>query len=79
MLVGRIVGRTSPEWFQFEVTNVIKKMDFIATRDPERHWVLGRVEGIVQEKDKAIAKVSVIGYADKRGTVRLPKMPFKPG
>jgi len=79
MLVGRIIGRTSPEWFDFEVTSVIKKMDFVATRDPEKHWVLGRVEGIIQERDKAIARVSVIGYTDKRGTVRLPKMPFKPG
>ncbi|MDI6826473.1 MAG: ATP-binding protein [Candidatus Aenigmarchaeota archaeon] len=79
MLVGRIVGRTSPEWFMFEVSGVMKKMDFIATRDPEKHWVLGRIEGITQERDKAIARVSVIGYTDKRGTVRLPKMPFKPG
>ena len=79
MLVGRIVGRTSPEWFEFEVTDIIKKMDFIAVRDPERHWILGRVEGITQEKEKAIAKVSVIGYTDKRGAVKLPKMPFKPG
>jgi hypothetical protein len=79
MLVGRIVGRTSPEWFEFEVTNIVKKMDFIATRDPERHWILGRIEGITQEKDKAIAKVSVIGYVDKRGAVKMPKMPFKPG
>jgi hypothetical protein len=79
MLVGRIIGKTSPEWFEFEVTDVIKKMDFIATRDPERHWVLGRIESIIQEKNKTIAKVSVIGYTDKRGTVRLPRMPFKPG
>ena len=79
MLVGRIIGRTSPEWFQFEVTNTIKKMDFIAVRDPERHWVLGRIEGIIQEKDQTIARVSVIGYTDKRGRVRAPKMPFKPG
>ncbi len=79
MLVGRIIGKTSPEWFDFEVSNIVKKMDFIATRDPEKHWVLGRIESIVQEKDKAIARVAVIGYADKRGTVRLPRMPFKPG
>ena len=79
MLVGRIIGKTSPEWFHFEVTAVIKKMDFVAMRDPERHWVLGRVEGITQEKDKAIARVSTIGYTDKRGTVKLPKMPFRPG
>ena len=79
MLVGRIIGRTSPEKFEFEVTDVVKKMDFIATRDPERHWILGRIEGITQEKNKTVAKVSVIGYTDKRGTVRLPRMPFKPG
>ena len=79
MLVGRIIGRTSPEWFDFEVTDVVKKMDFVAVRDPERHWVLGRIEGIIQEKEKAKAKVSVIGYTDKRGTVKMPKMPFKPG
>jgi len=79
MLIGRIVGRTSPERFEFEVTDIIKKMDFIAVRDPEKHWILGRVEGITQEREKAIAKVSVIGYTDKRGAVKLPKMPFKPG
>jgi hypothetical protein len=59
MLVGRIIGKTSPEWFDFEVTSIIKKMDFIATRDPEKHWILGRIEGIVQEKEKAVAKVAV--------------------
>ncbi len=79
MLVGRIIGKTSPEWFDFEVTDIVKKMDFVALRDPERHWVLGRIEGIIQEKEKAAAKVSVIGYTDKRGAVKLPKMPFKPG
>jgi len=79
MLVGRIIGRTSPEWFDFEVTDVVKKMDFVAVRDPERHWVLGRIEGIIQEREKATAKVSVIGYTDKRETVKMPKMPFKPG
>ena len=79
MLVGKVVGKTSPEWFYFEVSGVIKKMDFVALRDQERHWILGRVEGIVQEKNRAIAKVFVIGYVDKRGAVRMPKMPFKPG
>lgn len=79
MLVGKIIGKTAPEWFQFEVSNVIKKMDFIATRDPEKHWVLGRIEGIIQERNKTLARVSVIGYFDKRGIVRMPKMPFKPG
>jgi len=79
MLVGRIIGKTSPEWFHFEVTNIIRKMDFIAVRDPERHWVLGRVEGLIQERDKTIASVSVIGYTDKGGVVKTPRMPFKPG
>lgn len=79
MLIGRIVGKTSPEWFNFEVSGIIKKMDFIATRDSERHWILGRVEGIIQEGSKTIAKVSTIGYSDRRGQVRLPKLPFKPG
>ncbi|OGI15060.1 hypothetical protein A3K63_05175, partial [Candidatus Micrarchaeota archaeon RBG_16_49_10] len=79
MLVGKIVGRTSPESFVFEVSSIIRKMDFIATRDPEKHWILGRVEEIAQEKDKTLAKVSVIGYVDKKGTVKKPRMPFKPG
>jgi len=79
MLVGRIIGRTSPEKFQFEVTGIIRKMDFIAVKDPERHWILGRVEGIIQEKDKAIARVSILGFSDKRGNIRTPRMPFRPG
>ncbi|MCD6403549.1 MAG: ATP-binding protein [Candidatus Aenigmarchaeota archaeon] len=79
MLVGRIIGKTTPERFYFEVTEVIKKMDFVAVRDTERHWVLGRIDSIFQEKDKTIAKVSVIGYKDSRGVVTPPRMPFKPG
>ncbi|MEM5793309.1 MAG: ATP-binding protein [Candidatus Aenigmatarchaeota archaeon] len=79
MLVGKIVGKTSPEMFYFEVSDVIRKMDFVATRDPERHLVLGRVEGIMQERDRAIAKVSVIGFIDNRDVVQKPRMPFKPG
>ena len=79
MLVGRIIGKTAPERFEFEVTDIVKKMDFVAVKDPERHWILGRIEGITQEKEKAMAKVSVVGYTDKRGVVKLPKMPFKPG
>ena len=79
MLIGRIIGKTSPEKFQFEVSGIIKKMDFVATRDTERHWVLGRVEGIYQDGSKTIANVSVIGYTNKRGQVSMPKLPFKPG
>lgn len=77
MLVGRIIGKTSPETFNFEVTGVIRKMDFVATRDPERHWVLGRIEDIVQEKEQTLATVSVLGYAEK-DTIKMPRMPFKP-
>ncbi len=79
MLVGKIIGKTSPELFYFQVSDVIRKMDFIAVRDPERHLILGRVDGIVQEKERAIARVSVIGYVDNRGVVQKPRMPFRPG
>jgi len=79
MLVGKIIGKTSPEVFHFQVTDVIRKMDFIAVKDPEKHLVLGRIDGIIQEKDRAIARVSVIGYTDNRGIVQKPRMPFKPG
>lgn len=77
MLVGRIVGKTSPESFNFEVTGIIRKMDFIATRDPERHWVLGRIDDIIQQDEQTLANVSVLGYADKE-SVKMPRMPFKP-
>ncbi len=79
MLVGRIIGKTSPENYQFEVTGIIRKMDFIATRDPERHWILGRVDEIIQEKEQTLATVSVLGYTDKTDVVKMPRMPFKPG
>ena len=79
MLVGKIVGKTSPESFRFEVSDIIRKMDFVAVRDPERHMVLGRIDDIFQKGDQAIAEVSVIGYKDNRGLVQRPRMPFKPG
>jgi DNA helicase HerA-like ATPase len=77
MLVGRIIGKTSPETFTFEVTGIIRKMDFVATRDPEKHWVLGRIDDIIQQETQTLATVSVIGYADK-DSVKMPRMPFKP-
>ncbi|MEM5777489.1 MAG: DUF87 domain-containing protein, partial [Candidatus Aenigmatarchaeota archaeon] len=77
MLVGRIIGKTSPESYSFEVTGIIRKMDFVATRDPEKHWVLGRIDDIIQQETQTTATVSVIGYADKDG-VKMPRMPFKP-
>jgi len=79
MLIGKIIGKTTPERFHFEVTDIIRKLDFVAIRDRERHWVLGRIDSIFQEKDKTIAKVSVIGYKDSRGLIQCPRMPFKPG
>ncbi|MFH8080479.1 MAG: ATP-binding protein [Candidatus Aenigmatarchaeota archaeon] len=77
MLVGKIIGKTSPESYSFEVTGIIRKMDFVATRDPEKNWVLGRIDDIIQQDTQTIATVSVIGYADKDG-VKMPRMPFKP-
>ncbi|MEM0473650.1 MAG: ATP-binding protein, partial [Candidatus Aenigmatarchaeota archaeon] len=77
MLVGRIIGKTSPESYMFEVTGIIRKMDFVATKDPERHWVLGRIDDIIQQETQTTATVSVIGYADK-DAVKMPRMPFKP-
>ena len=77
MLVGRIIGKTSPESYMFEVTGIIRKMDFVATKDPERHWVLGRIDDIIQQETQTTATVSVIGYTDK-DAVKMPRMPFKP-
>ena len=79
MLVGKIIGKTSPENYQFEVTGIIRKMDFVAARDPERHWILGRIDDIIQDKDLTLASVSVLGFADKNDAVKMPRMPFKPG
>ena len=58
---------------------LVKKMDFVAVRDVERHWVLGRIDSIYREGDKTIAKVSVIGFKNSRGVVTPPRLPFKPG
>jgi len=79
MLIGRVIGKTTPESFYFEVTDVVRKMDFVAVRDPEKHWILGRIDDLFRDKEKTVAKVTVIGYKDTRGVVRTPKMPFKPG
>src|SRR3989338_661028 len=79
MLVGKIIGKTSKENYQLEVTGIIRKMDFVAARDPERHWILGRIDDIIQDKDLTLASVSVLGFADKNDAVKMPRMPFKPG
>jgi len=79
MLIGKIIGKTTPESFYFEVSGIVKKLDFVAVRDPEKHWILGRIDDLFRDKERTVAKVTVVGYKDTRGVVRTPKMPFKPG
>ncbi len=79
MLLGEIVGKTTPKEFSFKLFQEAKTHDFVAVKDQHNKWILGYIENIetLPEGDM-IANCRLIGYKEK-GILVAPRTPIKPG
>ena len=78
MFLGKITGKVTTGEFKFEAEATVRKLDYVAIKDPEGKWVLGYIDSIERFAKKIVAKVQVIGYRDSRGFLKTPKIPFRP-
>lgn len=78
MLLGKVSGRVTTGGFSFGAEARVKKMQYVALKDSEGHWVLGCINSLVRYGSDTVAKVSVIGYRDSRGFLKTPTVPFSP-
>jgi len=79
MLIGEVVGKTTPKEFSFKLYQEAKTHDFVAVKDQHNKWVLGFIENIetLPEGDM-IANCRLIGYRENNILVS-PRTPIKPG
>lgn len=78
-MLGKISGKITTTGFGFEAEARVKKLDYIAVKDPEGRWILACIDSIVREGSSTIARANIIGYRDRRGFLKTPKVPFSTG
>jgi DNA helicase HerA-like ATPase len=78
MLLGKISGKVDTRSFNFEAEAKIKKLQYLAVKDPEGHWMLSYVDSITRYADQTVGRAEVIGYRDERGFLKSPSSPFAP-
>ncbi len=76
MILGKVSGRITTGRISFEADARVRKMDYVSIKDPEGKWILACIDSVVRYTEKTMASARVIGYRDKRGFLKTPKVPF---
>jgi len=76
--IGRIIGKTSTNSFQFAVNGEIRKWDYVKIVHPEVGPIIAQVTEIERNNSNTIADCMLIGYRNERGFLRLPRTPLEP-
>ncbi|MEM4500105.1 MAG: ATP-binding protein [Candidatus Woesearchaeota archaeon] len=77
MIVGKIVGKTTTNSFNFEIVKQIFKYDYVQVWHEKYGYVLGQIYEIELLEDKAIGKCIILGYVEN-GILKAIKSPLKP-
>ncbi len=79
MLIGEVIGKTTPKEFSCKLYQEAKTHDFVAVKDQYNKWVLGFIENIeTLPEGEMIANCRLIGYRENDILVS-PRTPIKPG
>ncbi len=79
ILIGEVIGKTTPKEFSFKIYQDAKTHDFVSVKLPDNKWVLCYIENIENLPDgEVVGNCRVIGYREKNILV-TPKIPIKPG
>ena len=78
MLLGRIFGKVTTTSFKFLVEHDVKKFDYIQVHHGFYDYVLCQVVEIEKQEDSTTGHCQVIGYKDKDGKIKEPRIPFEP-
>lgn len=78
MQIGKTSGRITTKDFGFEAEARVKKLDYVMLKGLEGKWILACIDSIVRQTGKTQVHAKVIGYRDKRGFLKTPRIPFEP-
>jgi uncharacterized protein len=79
MIVGRIIGKTTTNKFEFIVEHDINKFDYCQVCHRDYGYVLCQVIEIEKTTDKIIAKTNILGYKDSKNSKKSIRSPFDIG
>ncbi len=79
MIVGKIIGKVTTNFFDFQVEGKVKKFEFVQVYHKDYGYVLCQVMELERTLSGMIAKTAVIGYMNSDGRLSTIKIPFKVG
>ncbi|MFW6220388.1 MAG: ATP-binding protein [Nanoarchaeota archaeon] len=79
MIVGKIIGKTTTNKFEFVIEYNINKFDYIQVYHKDYGYVLCQVMEIEKTNDNVIGKANVIGYKDSEKSKKTIRSPFDIG
>jgi uncharacterized protein len=78
MALGKIVGKTTTNEFEFVVEQETKKFEYVQVNHKNYGKVLCQIDEIERDEDNEIAHCIVLGYKED-DKVKTPRIPFEPG
>ncbi|MBS3137607.1 ATP-binding protein [Candidatus Woesearchaeota archaeon] len=79
MLLGKIIGKTSTQRFEFYVETETKKFEYITVNHPSYNKVLCQIIELEKTAAHITAKCNIIGYKDDQGKIAQIRIPFDIG
>lgn len=76
MILGKIVGKTTTNKFNFLVDKNAKKFDYCQVYHRDYGYVLCQILELEKTQENITAKCTVIGYKDKKGRIKQIRSPF---
>jgi len=79
VILGRITGKVTTTYFEFNVTHNAQKFMFIQVHHKEVGFVLAQIVELIRTNEQLLAQCSVIGYKDEQGRLQGIRTPFEVG
>jgi len=79
MLLGKIIGKTSTQRFEFHGETEIKKFEYCTVKHANYNNVLCQIIELERTTQNLTAKCNIIGYKDEEGRIAQIRIPFDVG
>ncbi|MFW6013987.1 MAG: ATP-binding protein [Nanoarchaeota archaeon] len=76
MIVGRIIGKTTTNRFEFSVEHDVKKFDYCQVYHKDYGYVLCQVMELERTSEALIGKSVILGYKDENNNTKQIRNPF---
>ena len=76
MIVGKIIGKTTTNKFEFSVEQDVKKFEYCQVYHKDYGYVLCQVMELERTTEALIAKCTIIGYKDENNNTKQIRSPF---